>query len=73
MGEFPLPPAESRGEAQLTLNLAHLANSFVWPVQLSLLHMLLFKVLIRKYFTQGKCDFLKFLFILSGKIKFLTL
>jgi hypothetical protein len=56
-----------------TLNLAHLTSSFVWPVQLSLLHILLFKVLIRKYFTQGKCDFMKFLFILSGKIKILTL
>jgi hypothetical protein len=57
------------GKKKHTLNLAHLTSSFVWPIQLSLLHILLFKVLIRKYFTQGKCDSMKFLFLLSGKIK----
>ncbi len=50
-----------------------LANSFVWQVQLSLLHISLFKVIKRKYFSQGKCEFMKFLFVLLNKIKILTL
>ncbi len=38
-------------------------------VQLSSLHILLFKVIKVKYFTQGKCEFMNFLFVLLDKIK----
>jgi hypothetical protein len=59
--------------AQHTLNPALLASSFVWQIQLSLLHISLFKVIKRKYISQGKCEFVKFLFVLLDKIKILTL
>jgi hypothetical protein len=42
-------------------------------MQLSLLHISLFKIIKRKYFSQGKCEFLIFLFVLLDKIKILTL
>jgi hypothetical protein len=56
-----------------SLNLAHLTSRFVWPIQLTLFHIPLLKVLIRKYFSKGKCDLTKFLVVLSGKTKILTL
>jgi hypothetical protein len=56
-----------------TVNPALLASSFVWQIQLSLLHISLFKVIKRKYISQGKCEFVKFLFVLLDKIEILTL
>jgi hypothetical protein len=56
-----------------TVNPALLASRFVWLIQLSLLHISLFKEIINKYFSQGKCEFMKILFVLLGKIKILTL
>jgi hypothetical protein len=50
-----------------------LASSFVWQIQQSLLHISLFKVFQRKYFSQGTYEFMKFLFALLEKIKLLTL
>jgi hypothetical protein len=55
-----------------TVNPALLASSFVWQIQLSLLHISLFKVTKRKYFSQGKWEFMKFLFVLLDNIKILT-
>jgi hypothetical protein len=56
-----------------TVNPALLASSFVWQIQLSLLHISLFKVIEWKYFSQGKCEFMKFLFVLLDMIKILAL
>jgi hypothetical protein len=56
-----------------TVNPAFLPSSFVWLIQLSLLHISLFKEIINKYFSQGKCEIMKILFVLLGKIKILTL
>ncbi len=56
-----------------TVNSALLASSFVRQIQLFVLHISLFKVIRRKYLNQGKCEFMKFLFVLLNKIKILTL
>jgi hypothetical protein len=56
-----------------TVNPALLTSSFVWLIQLSSLHMSLFKVTIMEFFTQGKCEFMNFLFALLDKMKILTL
>jgi hypothetical protein len=56
-----------------TVNLALLTSSFVWLIQLSSLHISLFKVTIMEFFTQGKCEFVNFLFALLDKMKILTL
>ncbi len=40
---------------------------------ISLLHISIFKVSRRKYFSQGECEFMKFLFVLFDKIKIITL
>jgi hypothetical protein len=56
-----------------TVNLALLTGSFVWLIQLSSLHISLFKVIILKYFTEGKCEFMNFLLALLDNIKILTL
>ncbi len=56
-----------------TVNPALLASSFVLQIQLSWLHISLFKVIKRKYFSQGICEFVKFLFVLLDKIIILTL
>ncbi len=56
-----------------TVNPALLTSNFGWLIQLTSLHILLFKVIIMKYFTQGKCEFMNFLFALSDKMKILTL
>ncbi len=52
-----------------TLNPPLLTSSFVWLF----LHISFFKVIIRKYFTQSKCELLNFLFVLLEKIKMFTL
>jgi hypothetical protein len=59
--------------AYYTVNPALLTSSFVWLIQLSLLHISLFKVTIMEFFTQGKCEFIYFLFALLVKMKILTL
>jgi hypothetical protein len=56
-----------------TVNPALLTSSFVWQMQLSLLHISLFKIIKRKYFSQRKCELLIFLFVLLDKIKILPL
>ncbi len=56
-----------------TVNPALLASSFVWLIQLYFLHISLFKIIKRKYFIQSKCEFMKLLFVLLGKIKILPL
>ncbi len=48
-----------------TVNPALLKSSFVWLIQLSHLHTSLFKEIIMKiYLTQGKCEFIKLIFVL---------
>jgi hypothetical protein len=42
-------------------------------MQLSLLHISLFKIIKRKYFSERKCELLIFLFVLLDKIKILPL
>jgi hypothetical protein len=59
--------------AAYTVNPTLLPSSFVWLIQLSLLHMSLFKEIIKNYFSQGKCEFMKILFVFLGKMKNLTL
>jgi hypothetical protein len=56
-----------------TVNPALLTSSFVWQIQLAIIQISLFKVIRRKYFSQGKFEFLLFLFVLLYKIKILTL
>jgi hypothetical protein len=56
-----------------TVNPALLTSSFVWQIQLFLLKISLFKEIKRKYFSQGKCEFMIFLIVLLDKIKILTL
>jgi hypothetical protein len=56
-----------------TVNPALLTSSFVWLIQLCLLHISLFKVIIRKYFSQGKYELMNFLFVLLDKLKIFTL
>jgi hypothetical protein len=56
-----------------TVNPALLASSFVRQIQLYFLHISLFKIIKRKYFIQSKCEFMKLLFRLLGKIKILPL
>jgi hypothetical protein len=56
-----------------TVNPALLTSNFVWLIQISSLHISLFKIITMKYFTQGKCEFMNFLFALSDKMKILTL
>ncbi len=56
-----------------TVNLAVLTSSFEWLIQLHSLHISLLKVITVKYFTQGKCEFMNFIFVLLDKIKILTL
>ncbi len=56
-----------------TVNPALLTSSFVWQILLSLFHISLFKVIKRQYFSQGKCEFLIFLFVILDKIKIFTL
>jgi hypothetical protein len=58
---------------QYTVNPALLANSFVWQIQLYLLHISLFKVIKINHFSRGKYEFMKFLFVHLDKIKLLTL
>jgi hypothetical protein len=61
-------PTSSNFSAVYTVNPALLPSSFVW------LHISLFKEIINKYFSQGKCEFMKILFVLFlGKIKIITL
>jgi hypothetical protein len=60
-------------ETTSTVNPAlFLASSFISQIQLSLHQISLFKVAKRKNFSQGKCEFLKFLFVLLDNIKILT-
>jgi hypothetical protein len=56
-----------------TVNLAVLTSSFEWLIQLHSLHISLFKVITKKYFTQSKCEFMNFIFVLLDKIKILIL
>jgi hypothetical protein len=56
-----------------TVNPALLASSFVWLIQLYFLPISLFKIFKRKYFIQSKCELMKLLFVLLGKIKILPL
>jgi hypothetical protein len=56
-----------------TVNPALLTSSFVWLIQLWLLHISLFKEIIRKYFSQGKYELMNFLFVLLDKLKIFTL
>jgi hypothetical protein len=49
-----------------------LPKSFAWQIQLSLLHITFFKVIMMKYFSQGKCEFMNFLFVLLDKINILN-
>jgi hypothetical protein len=56
-----------------TVNLALLPSNFVWLIQLSSLHISLFKLIIMKYFTEGKCEFMNFLFALLDKMTLLYL
>jgi hypothetical protein len=56
-----------------TVNPALLTSSFVWLIQLCLLHISLFKVIIRKYFSQGEYELMNFLFVLLDKLKIFTL
>jgi hypothetical protein len=58
---------------QYTVNPALLASSFVRIMQLCLVHISLFKVIIRKYFSHGKCEIMNFLFVLLDKIKIFIL
>jgi hypothetical protein len=51
----------------------HTVNSFVWQIKLSLLQISLFKVIKRKYFSQGKCESMKSLVLCLDQIKSLTL
>jgi hypothetical protein len=46
---------------------------FVRQIQLASLYISHFKVTKRKYFSQGKCNFMKLLFVLWDKIKILSL
>ncbi len=52
-----------------TVNPALLTSSFVLLIQLSSRHISLFKVITMKYFTQGKSEFMNFLFVLLDKMK----
>ncbi len=45
-----------------TVKPALLTSSFEWQVQLTILQLSLFKVIKRKYFSQGKCLFLMLLY-----------
>ncbi len=63
----------TEGRCANTVNPALSTSSFVWQILLSLFHISLFKVIKRKYFSQGKCEFFIFLFVLLDKIKIVTL
>jgi hypothetical protein len=64
---------KGEGAAGNTVNPALLASSFVWQIQPYLLHISLFKVILKNHFSQGKYKFMKFLFVLLDNITFLTL
>jgi hypothetical protein len=72
MGKLSGRP-ELRTMKTYTVNPALLTSSFVWQILLSFFHISLFKVIKRKYFSQGNCEFLIFLFVLLDKIKIFTL
>jgi hypothetical protein len=55
------------------VNPALLASSFAWQIRLSLLHISLFKVFKRKYFSQSLRKCIKFVFMLLDNNKILTL
>jgi hypothetical protein len=59
--------------SKTTVNPALFASCFVRQMQLSSLHISLFKVAKIKYFSQGKDQYKKFLFVPLDKIKILTL
>ncbi len=57
-------PHPQKSLLSFTVNPALLGSSFVWQIQLYLLHISLFKVIKRNPFSQGKYEVMKFLFVL---------